>query len=433
MTTRIVRPARRLRGTIAVPGDKSISHRAAMLNALADGDAVVENFLPGEDCLSTLAVLRALGVECALDTSGATPVLRITGAGIDGLREAGDVLDCGNSGTTMRLMSGILAGQRFHSVLTGDASLRRRPMLRVVMPLREMGARIDGRDDGRMAPLSIRGGALRGIRYRLPMASAQTKSAVLLAGLFAVGETIVEEPQATRDHTERMLAAMGASIGREGPAVRLTPGARLAPLSMRVPNDISAAAFWMVAAAIHPDAEIRLTGVGMNPTRAGVVDVLRAMGADLSVEEERQVAGEPVADVVVRSSRLQGAVIEGDLVLRSIDELPVLAVAAAFAHGATEVHDAAELRVKESDRLATVVSELTRLGATLHERDDGMTIDGEGGLRGGEARSHGDHRLAMALAAAGLVSRDGVTVEGAEVVAVSYPQFWDHLEQVREA
>ncbi len=426
----MVRPARTLRGTIAVPGDKSISHRAAMLNALADGDAIVHNFLTGDDCLSTLNVLRSLAVACVVDTSGDTPALHVQGVGLVGLSEPASVLDCANSGTTMRLISGVLAGQPFHSVLSGDASLCGRPMARVVTPLREMGARIDGRDVGGLAPLAIRGGGLHGIRYRMPVASAQVKSAILLAGLFADGETIVEEREPTRDHTERMLAAMGADIGREGPAVRLAPGRRLTPLSMRVPNDISAAAFWMVAAAIHPDAEIRLTGVGMNPTRTGIIDVLRAMGADLSIEEERQVAGEPVADVVARSSQLQSTIIDGELVARAIDEIPALAVAAAFATGTTEVRDAEELRVKESDRVATVVEQLSRLGARLSERPDGMSIEGGAGLRGGEAGSCGDHRLAMALAIAGLASADGVMVDDADAVSVSYPDFWAHLDRL---
>jgi len=430
VSRREVRPLPRLRGTIAVPGDKSISHRAAMLNALADGEATVQNFLPGEDCLSTLGVLAALGVESSLDRSGAAPVLRIRGAGIDGLREADGVLDCGNSGTTMRLMAGVLSGQPFLSVLSGDASLRGRPMARVATPLREMGARIDGRDGGRLAPLTIRGGGLHGITYRLPVASAQVKSSVLLAALFAQGETTVEEPEPTRDHTERMLSTMGARIGREGSAVRLTPGARLQPLSMRVPNDISAAAFWMVAAAVHPDAELRLAGVGVNPTRSGIIDALRAMGADISVEEERQVAGEPVADVVVRSSELRGTVVKGEMIARLIDEVPVLAVAAACARGTTEIRDAQELRVKESDRVATVVSQLARLGVDVEERADGMVIAGAGGIRGGAVEAFGDHRLAMALAVAGLVSREGVTVDGAEAVAISYPDFWEHLARL---
>jgi 3-phosphoshikimate 1-carboxyvinyltransferase len=430
MTLRTVPPARRLRGTIAVPGDKSISHRAAMLNALADGPATVHNFLPGDDCRSTLAVLEELGVRWSLDESGQTPTLHIEGLGMSGLREPATVLDCGNSGTTMRLMSGLLSGQPFHSILTGDGSLRTRPMDRVTEPLRRMGARIDGREGGRLAPLAIRGGGLRGVRYRLPVASAQVKSAVLLAGLFAEGDTIVEEPEPTRDHTERMLATMGARIGREGPAIRLEPGVQLAPLSLRVPNDISAAAFWMVAAASHPDAEVHLTGVGVNPTRAGIIDVLRAMGADLAVEEEREVAGEPVADIVVRSSKLTGTEIAGDNVRSAMDEVPALAVAAAFAQGQTEVREASELRVKESDRVTSVVSQLSALGVQIDERDDGMVVDGGKGVPGGTVHAFGDHRLAMAFAVAGLASRDGVTIDDAECVSVSYPAFWKHLEQL---
>ncbi len=431
MSERIIRPAKKLRGTIAVPGDKSISHRAAILNALANGEAAVHNFLPGEDCLSTLSALRALGVQAVLDESGETPVLRIRGVGLRGLREAADVLDCGNSGTTMRLLSGVLAGQPFLSVLTGDQSLRSRPMARVIEPLHRMGAQISSRE-GRLAPLVIRGARLRGIRYRLPVASAQVKSCVLLAGLFAEGETVVEEPEPTRDHTERMLDAMGARIGREGPAVRLTPGDPLRPLSMRVPNDLSAAAFWMVAAAVHPDAEVRLTGVGVNPTRTGIIDALQRMGADLALEEERVVGGEPVADIVVLSSELQGTTVEGEMVARLIDEVPVLAVAAAFAHGATEIRDARDLRVKESDRIATTASQLRALGATVTERDDGMTVEGSGGLRGGEVESFADHRLAMAMAVAGLAGSGEVRLHGAEAVAVSYPAFWADLEKLAQ-
>jgi len=432
MSARTVRPARRLRGEIRPPGDKSISHRAAMLNALADGDAIVQNFLEGADCRSTLAVLTALGVECAFDSPTAT--LQIAGAGIDGLREPAGVLDCGNSGTTMRLMSGVLAGQPFFSVLDGDGSLRARPMARITAPLREMGARIDGRSDGALAPLAVRGGGLRGIRYRLPMASAQVKSALLLAGLYAEGATTVEEPGPARDHTERMLAAMGAQVEREGPAIRITPGRRLSALSMRIPNDISAAAFWMVAAAVHPDAELRITGVGVNPTRTGIIDALHAMGADLRVQEERVVGGEPVADIVVRSSQLEGTAVAGDLVPRLLDEAPVLAVAAAFARGTTEIRDAEELVVKESNRVATTVSQLQALGVRIRERPGGMIIEGGGpgpaAVSGGTARSFGDHRLAMALAVAGLAGAGEVTVDDAECVAVSYPDFWDHLEAI---
>lgn len=429
---RVVAPARRLRGSIAVPGDKSISHRAAILNALADGEATITNFLPGDDCRSTLRVLGDLGVEHRLDDSGDIPALWIRGAGLHGLHEPADILDCGNSGTTMRLISGVLAGADAYAVLTGDPSLRSRPMARIITPLREMGARIDGRDGARLAPITIRGGALHGIRYQSPVASAQVKSAILLAGLFADGDTIVEEPTLTRDHTERMLDAMGATIGREGPAVRITPGAPLRALSMRVPNDVSAAAFWMVAAAIHPDAELRLTGVGMNPTRTGIIDALRAMGADLAVEEERTVAGEPAADIVVRSSRLTAIDVSGDMIPGMIDEVPALAVAAAFATGTTHIRDAAELRVKESDRIATTTSELARLGVAIREDGDGITIDGGRPLAAATVRSHGDHRLAMALAAAALAGTGDVTIANAGAASVSYPNFWDDLARLSQ-
>lgn len=427
---RVIKPARRLRGTIAVPGDKSISHRAAILNALADGEAVVRNFLAGEDCLSTLSVLRALGVESSVSREAGLTVLRIAGRGPSGLREPAEVLDCGNSGTTMRLMCGVLAGQPFHAVLSGDASLRNRPMGRVTAPLREMGARIDGRDGGRHAPLSVRGGELRAMRYRMPIASAQVKSALLLAGLFADGETIVEEPAPARDHTERMLAAMGAPLGREGSAIRLSPGTALQPLSLRVPNDISAASFWMVAAAIHPDAEVRLVGVGVNPTRSGIIDVLRAMGADLSIEEERQVGGEPVADVVVRSSRLRGVSVGGEMIPRLLDEVPVLAVACAFAQGTATISDAAELVVKESNRIATTASQLRRMGVAISGRDDGMMIDGGARVRGTAVESCGDHRLAMALAVAALAAEGETRLSDAEAVSISYPEFWSDLERL---
>ncbi len=436
MTTQTVRPAKRLRGTLAVPGDKSISHRAAIFNALADGEALVENFLTGDDCMSTIGVLHALGAQCELD--GTT--LHVRGAGLAGLQEPAGVLDCGNSGTTMRLISGVLAGQPFLSVLDGDGSLRSRPMARVVEPLRQMGARMYGRIDGRiagrdggiLAPLAIRGGGLRGIRHRTSVASAQAKSAVLLAGLFAEGETVVEEPAGTRDHTERMLAAMGARIAGEGPAVRIAPGP-LQPLSMRVPNDFSAAAFWIVAACVHPDAELRLTGVGVNPTRTGLLDALRMMGADVSVEEERVVGGEPVADIVASSSRLEGIDASGDLVLRAMDEIPVLAVAAAFAQGTTVIRDAKELRVKESDRIATVATQLAALGVRVGERDDGMIIEGGAGVSGGDVRSFGDHRLAMALAACGLAGAGDVQIDEADAASVSYPAFWGDLARVSQA
>jgi 3-phosphoshikimate 1-carboxyvinyltransferase len=389
----------------------------------------VENFQGGADCLATLRCLRALGVKIGWDDRG---TLRVHGGGRFGLKESPAVLNAGNSGTTMRLLAGLLAGQPFFSVLTGDASLRSRPMGRVVEPLRAMGARIQGRAGGARPPLAIEGGSLRGIRYRLPVASAQVKSALSLAGLYGEGETVLEEPAPSRDHTERMLRAMGAEVREDGgDGLRISPPQReLATLSLRVPGDISAAAFWMVAAAAHPDAEIRLTGVGVNPSRSGIIDALASMGASIALEEERTWGCEPVADIVVRSSSLRGTVIEGSLIPRLIDEIPVLAVAACLAGGKTAIRQAGELRLKESDRIRTTVLELRRLGASIEELSDGMVIQGVGWLKGGVCGSHGDHRLAMTLAVAGLLGRGETVVRGAEASSVSYPAFWHHLEEL---
>ncbi len=414
-----------LRGTVVPPGDKSISHRAAILNAIADGEAVVENFQRGADCLTTLRCLRLLGVDWRWQDEES---LYIRGGGRRGLRESAAVLDCRNSGTTLRLLSGLLAAQPFFSVLSGDASLRSRPMGRIIEPLRQMGADIRGREGDTKAPLAIGGGPLRGIRYRLPLASAQVKSALLLAGLYAEGETVLQEPALTRDHTERMLQAMGANVRcDEGVVVR--PLTRdLAPLTLRVPGDISAAACWLVLGALHPDAEIRLRGVGVNPTRSGVINALQLMGADIRIEEERRWGPEPVADIVVRSSRLVAAEIGGELVPRAIDELPLIALAAALAEGETVIHDATELRVKESDRISATARELRRLGAEIEELADGLRIRGRPRLRGAVVSSHGDHRLAMMLAVAGAVAQGETVIGNAEAVAVSYRWFWRDLE-----
>lgn len=427
---RVVRPAAQLRGAIAPPGDKSISHRVAMLGALAEGETVAENFLPGADCLSTLAILRTLGVESALEPQpDGRPRLTVRGVGLHGLREPADVLDAGNSGTSLRLFSGLLAGQPFFSVLTGDASLRGRPVGRVVEPLRLMGAQLWARDGDRLPPLAIRGSTLRGIDYATPVASAQVKSAILLAGLFATGETRVREPAASRDHTERLLRAMGVELRSEGAAIALRPpSAPLRPLRLRVPGDISAAAFWLVAALAHPDAEIVVRGVGMNPTRTGIIDALRAMGGQIEVLNPREEGGEPVADLAARSSRLRGTVVAGDLIPRLIDEVPVLALAAAFAEGDTIIADAAELRVKESDRIATTARELRRLGAHVEERPDGLVVHGGARLRGAVCVSEGDHRLAMTIAVAGLLAEGETVVEDAGCVSVSYPAFWQDVK-----
>lgn len=430
MARRVERPAR-LHGKVEVLGDKSVSHRTALLGALASGTTKVRRFLTSDDCLATLGCLRQLGVEWRLEEEApGVGTLELDGVGLRGLREPANVLDANNSGTTLRLLSGILAGQPFVSVLTGDDSLRERPVGRVVEPLRLMGAQLLARDNDRLPPLAIRGGGLKGIHYRLPVASAQVKSAVLLAGLFAEGETVVEEPFASRDHTERLLRAMGVDLKREGPGVRLAPPTTLSPLDLEVPGDVSSAAFWLVAGSIHPDAEIVLPKVNVNPTRSGLLDVLSMMGAKIDIGEQRIVGEEPVADITVRSARLQGVEVGGELIPRLLDELPVLAVAATFAEGRTVVRDAAELRVKESDRIAALVRELSRMGAQIEEKQDGFIIEGGGGLRGGEVDGRGDHRLTMALAVAGLVADGETFVEDEESVSVSYPGFWQDLEQV---
>ncbi|HEU4758773.1 MAG TPA: 3-phosphoshikimate 1-carboxyvinyltransferase [Dehalococcoidia bacterium] len=421
-----VRPPRALRGSVVPPGDKSVSHRAAILNAIAAGAAEIENFQRGADCLATLRCLRQLGVEWRW--SGES-TLRLQGRGLRGLQEPSAPLNCANSGTTLRLLSGLLAAQPFFSVLTGDASLRSRPMGRIVAPLREMGARVEGREGGTKGPLAVRGGQLRGIRHRLPVASAQVKSALLLAGLYAEGDTVVEEPSPTRDHTERLLAAMGARVEwGEGPARVSQQRDELSAVSLRVPGDISAAAPWLVLAALHPDAEVRIAAVGVNPTRTGVLDALRAMGTEVRLEEERRWGPEPVADIVVRSSRLRGTVIGGELVPRAIDELPLLALAGCLAEGETLIRDATELRAKESDRVKTTAAGLRRLGAAVEEREDGLRVWGPQQLRGAAVSSHGDHRLAVMLAVAGCLAKGETEIRNAGVVAVSYPLFWRDLD-----
>lgn len=429
MTVRL-QSVRRLRGTVQVPGDKSISHRAVLLNGLAQGAACVRGFLPSADTLCSLAGMEALGVQCE---RGADPTtLVVHGAGRRALREAAGPLDCGNSGTTMRLLAGVAAGIDGLTVLDGDASLRLRPMDRVLGPLAQMGARVDGRAGGSLPPITVRGPSghpLRPFAGRVPVASAQVKSAILLAALAADGVTELEEIVATRDHTETMLAAMGADLRRDGLRLRLTPPpGDLTAIDVDVPGDLSAAAFWLVAGSILPDSEIELPAVGINPTRAGVLEILRSMGADIVAQNHRRVAGEPVADLVVRSAALRGTTIAGDLVPRAIDELPVLAAAAALAHGPTEIREAAELRLKESDRIAATAAGLRAFGAEVEERPDGLRIAGGATLRGARADSLGDHRLAMTFTVLALAAAGPSEIVGAEAVAVSYPTFWQHLE-----
>lgn len=419
-----VRPARRVAGSLTVPGDKSVSHRAALLGAVADGVTEIHGFLEGEDCLGTLRAMGALGVEVARKGPGH---YLIQGVGRDGLTEADDVIDCGNSGTTARLLLGVLAGQPFATVLTGDESLRRRPMDRVVEPIARMGARVVGRSGGRRLPLAVSGTRpLSPIRHLSPVASAQVKSAVLLAGLWASGPVSVVEPAPSRDHTERMLVAFGAEVATVGGAVTLTPGRPLTGRLVRVPGDISSAAFFLVLGALAPDGGVTVREVGVNPTRTGVLDVLAAMGADLTLTGTGG-DGEPMADVVARPGRLQGGEIGGALVPRTIDEIPVLAVAAACATGVTDVRDAAELRVKESDRIRALATELAKMGVRVEERPDGFRIEGRPSrgpvFRGARVSSWGDHRLAMALIVAGLLADGPTVVEGIDCIATSYPDF----------
>lgn len=430
---RVVAAPRRLRGTIALPGDKSISHRAVLFNAVAAGNAVITNFLAGADCLATIACMQALGVAIERRAT----MVQLQGAGLHGLREPADVLDCGNSGTTLRLLAGMLAGQEgLFAVLTGDASLRSRPQKRIVAPLRALGASLDGRDGGDRAPLAVRGATLHGGAYELPIASAQVKSALLLAALFGDGPLVLSGRTDGRDHTERMLAAMGVDLTVNDGIVRIDPPGRagaLQPLSLRVPGDPSSAAFWWVAAAIHPDAEVTTVGVCLNATRTGALEVLRAMGARIEVSDQRVDGNELVGDVTVRSSSLRGTTIGGALIPRLIDEIPVLALAAACADGETLIRDAQELRAKETDRIATVVAGLKALGAAIEPTTDGMGIVGGRGLRGATLDSHGDHRLAMTWAIAGLAATGETTLHGAEAVDVSYPEFWNTLAQIAEA
>ena len=420
----------RLSGTVTLPADKSISHRAAMLSALGDGTSRIAGFPDSADPQSTLSCLRQMGVEMERESSAPSGPLRIEGRGLSGLQAPDDPLDCGNSGTTMRLMAGILAGQPFDSVLTGDASLRARPMERIAAPLRRMGADIELTDGG--APIRITGtrgsSALDGMEYELPVASAQVKSCVLLAGLFAEGETTVVEPVPSRDHTERML---GLDVVEIGGARHLTVqcGQPVEARTWSVPKDFSAAAFFLVAASVVPEGELSLRGVGTNPSRNAFLGVLRAMGADVTAANERTKGGEPRANLTVRPASLQGVQVGGRQIPNLIDEIPVLAVAGACAKGRTEIRDAAELRVKETDRIAAMAEGLRTLGADVETFDDGLALEGPQPLTGASVDAQDDHRVAMALAVAGLAVEGETTIEGAEAARVSFPGFWEELEQ----
>ena len=431
MPVTVARP-RSLRGEITAPGDKSVSHRAIMFNALSStGTASVTNFSPGADCTSTVEIMRALGVEITRETgpNGMGDSLTVKGVGLNGLQEPADILDAGNSGTTTRLMSGILAGRDILTILTGDDSLKSRPMGRVINPLTQMGAVISARAGNTLAPLVFHGGSLHGSSYDMPVASAQLKSCLLLAGLRADGTTKLTQPSESRDHTERMFSAMGVNLTKSGLDLVLEPS-ELETVDVEIPGDISSAAFWMVAGVCHPDAELLIKNVGINPTRAGIITALQMMGAELTLVGEREVAGEPVADVLVRTSELKGVELAGDIVPLLIDEIPVIAVAAALAEGETIVHDAEELRVKESDRIQASVAWLNGAGVDAVGTADGMIVPGGNSIGGGQFQSYDDHRLAMSLGVAGLISTEPITILDPDVAGISYPSYWEIIEEL---
>jgi 3-phosphoshikimate 1-carboxyvinyltransferase len=416
-----------LSGSIAVPGDKSISHRSVMFGAISEGVTTVSNFLPGDDCLSTISCFRKLGVQIEEQENE----LQIIGKGLDGLSEPIEFLDVGNSGTTIRLMLGILSGRPFFAALQGDHSIGKRPMTRVTVPLREMGAQIEGRKNGEYTPIAIRGGNLKPIHYQMPVASAQVKSSLLFAGLQADGETTIIEKTESRDHTERMIRHFGGEIQKEDGRITIKGGQKLSGTHVHVPGDISSAAFFLVAGAIIPNSEITLKNVGFNPTRTGIIDVMKKMGADIQILKSEDQAFEPYGDLLIKTSQLKGTIIEGDLIPRLIDEIPIIALLATQAEGTTIIKDAQELKVKETNRIDTVVNELKKLGANIIATDDGMIINGKSNLQGGTVSSYGDHRIGMMLAIAAAICTDEVYLENPAAISVSYPNFFTHLNQLQ--
>jgi 3-phosphoshikimate 1-carboxyvinyltransferase len=434
VSKQVIHPAKALSGSVQMPGDKSISHRYAMLAALAEGTSELRNFAAAADCHSTLACMKALGADVKMDKS----TVRVTGHGLRGLKSSWRALDAGNSGTTIRLLSGILAGQDFKTTISGDESLQKRPMKRVVGPLREMGAEIKAREDN-FAPLEIRGGKLRAIDYKMPMASAQVKSAVLLAGLFAEGETVVTEPTRTRDHTELALEEFGAPIERNARVTRIRGAGANGSISLKaqnldVPGDISSAVFFIAAASLFPESSILIQNVGLNPTRTAILDVFAQMGASIQIHSVQSSKGEVVGDLAVKGAVLKGGVISGDTIPLLIDELPMLAALGPYTEEGIEIRDAGELRVKESDRIAALAQNLRKMGATVEERPDGLKVVGRsaGKLRGAEIEPHGDHRIAMAFAIAGLAAEGPTTILDAECAGVSFPTFYEELNRIAE-
>ncbi len=425
----------RLSGKVRVPGDKSISHRALLFGSIAEGVTTIQGLLPAEDPLSTAACLRSMGVSISPIKKGHS--VEVNGVGLDGLQEPAEILDCGNSGTTMRLLLGLIVGRKgHHFVLSGDDSLRRRPMKRVGNPLKLMGAKVHGRSNGNLAPLSVLGQKLHGAVIGTPIASAQVKSAILLAALTAEGPTTVIEPAHSRDHSERMLKAFGANLqvgGEMGRHISITPGAILKGQPVVVPGDISSAAFWLVAGACVPGSEITIENVGLNPTRTGIIEIMQQMEASFEILNQREVAGEPVGDIrVIHKGQLKPFQLNEEIIPRLVDEVPILSVAACFCEGISKIKGASELRVKETDRLAVMARQLTSMGAKIEEHSDGLTIHGVGKLRGTELDSETDHRVAMSLAIAALLAEGDSKLANSDAASVSYPDFWKDLERLHD-
>ncbi len=424
----------KLIGTVKVPGDKSISHRALIFGAIAEGETVIKGLLPAEDPISTASCLRAMGVRISpIDNN---QMVKVEGVGLDGLREPDAILNCGNSGTTMRLLLGLLVGcKNRHFVLIGDSSLQRRPMQRVGQPLRLMGGKVNGRSNGNFAPLSVSGQQLHGAVVGTPVASAQVKSAILLAALNAEGSTKVIEPSSSRDHSERMLKGFGANIeisGELGRHITVNPGANLKAQQIVVPGDISSAAFWLVAATLIPNSNITIENVGLNPTRTGILEVMKQIGANYKIFNTKDIAGEPIGDIkVVHTSNLKPFKIDGELMPRLIDEIPILTLAACFCDGVSHINDASELRIKETDRLTVITRQLIKMGANIIEHPDGLTVHGVHKLNGASLDSETDHRIAMTLAIASIIANHESTITGSDASSVSYPAFWEDLERLR--
>lgn len=427
-----IKPVPKINLKLNIPGDKSISHRSIILNSISNGKAKVEGIVSGEDCLSTIRIAQQLGckIETKISDDGSSLESIVHGVGLDGFKKPKKILDAGNSGTTTRLFAGLLVGRKFRSEITGDHSLLKRPMGRIINPLTQMGGKIYSKKNNNKLPIIFDGGNLKGITYTMPIASAQLKSALLLAGIRAEGKSIINQPEISRNHTELILNSMGASIEISEKELDITPTDKIYPVDIKVPGDISSAAFWIIAGLCHPNSNILLENIGINKTRSGILKVLRLMGGNIEISNLKNISGEDVADIFVKSSNLNSTIIDGDIIPLLIDEIPILAVAAAMAEGTTVIKDAKELKYKESNRIEATTNWLKNAGINCEATDDGMIIEGNGRILGGEYHSMGDHRIAMSIGVAGLFSESPVTVIDSKSVEISYPNFWKHISKV---